>query len=124
MSNPMEIMVTLKDDLTSRLVQFSELYAMRERIGSLMLLWNTNSYYVDSVSRTFIINGGRRTKFNEMEDCRILYRRRTKAEVAMNSEERNRIVTWLIGIESRSTGSVVFIEIGDDGVEWKWNTKL
>lgn len=120
----MEIMVTLKDDLISRVVQFSELYAMRERIGSLMLLWNTNSYYVDSVSKTFIINGGRRTKFNEMEDCKILYRRRTKAEMAMNSEERNRIITWLIGIESKVSGSVVFIEIDDNGIDWKWNTKL
>ena len=125
MSDPMEIVVSIKGNPNPKTVEFSELYALRDSIGSIMVFWNTNSYYVDSVSKTFIINGGRKVRFNEMEDCRILYRRRTRAEMAVNSgEEKSREVIWIFGIESMATGSTVFVEVSEDGKNWQWNTKL
>ena len=125
MSDPMEIVVSIKGNPCPRTVEFSELYALRDSLASIMVFWNSNSYYVDSVSKTFIINGGRKVRFNEMEDCRILYRRRTRAEMAVNSgEEKSREVIWIFGIESMTTGSTVFVEVSEDGKNWQWNTKL
>lgn len=125
MGDPMEIVVSVEGNPTPKSVAFSDLYAMRESIKSVMVFWNTNSYYVDSMSKTFIINGGRKVRFNEMEDCRILYRRRTQAEMAVNSgDEASRKVIWIFGLESKKTGSTVFMEISEDGKDWKWNTKL
>jgi len=125
MNNPMEIVVSLKDGTSSqRVVQFSELHGLIDNIGSLMLLWNSNSYYVDCISKTFIINGGRRTRFNEMEDCKVIYRRRNQCQMSMSGQPGETHTIWIIGLESKKTGSMILIDISEDGTDWSWNTKL
>jgi len=122
MNDRMEILVTTRDR-ESKSVPFSDLYSMRERIVSLMFLWNNNSYFIDSETSTFIVNGGRRTRFNEMLDCSIVYRRRTRREISMFGEKPLDVITWILGIES-ATGSKVLLQVSEDGREWSWENTL
>lgn len=123
MNDPMEILVTLKDNPSPRMVDFSELHGLVDSMGSMMLLWNTNSYYVDSVSKTFIVNGGRRTRFSEMENCRIVYRKRNQIQLSMTGDNQGTQCMWIMGLESE-TGDRIMLEISEDGSGWDWITKL
>lgn len=123
MENPMEIIATFKDDSSSRIVEFSELHGLIDNISSVMFLWNTNCYYVDSVSKTFIVNGGRRTRFNEMGNCKILYRRRNQLRLSMSGVPGETRSVWILGLVSEY-GEMVLLSISEDGSEWGWATKL
>jgi hypothetical protein len=122
--NPMEIIVTLRDDPSPRVIPFSDLYALRENISSMMLLWDTSSYFIDCVSKTFIINGGRKIAFNHVGEGMILYRRRTRSELSTTGEPPKRMVIYILGFEIKSSNFLAFIEVSEDGNAWKWETKL
>lgn len=123
MGNPMEILVTMRDSPSSKVVEFSELHGLIDNVGSIMFLWNSNSYYVDSISKTFIVNGGRRTRFNEIGNCKILYRKRNQLQLSMSGAPGETRVIWIVGLESES-GEWVLLHITEDGSEWDWATKL
>jgi len=121
-----EIIITTREDSSNpRVVQFRDLFALREQIQSMMFIWNTNCYYVDVVSQTFIINGGRKIQFSNFEACKVLYRRRTQLKYTTNSEgEPETILTWLIGLEEIGTKRMVLLIVSDNGVVWQWANKL
>ena len=127
MTNAHEIIITTQEDPKPRVVDFSELYTLREDISSMMYLWDTNCYYVDVVNRTFIINGGRKIKFETFRDSRILYRRRNQVHVTMDapgSNGKKHDIHWLLGIEDKGTGDMVFVEVTENGHDFAWQNKL
>jgi len=127
MDDPHEIIVTLQDQPTEPcVVQFSELFDLRDNIVTMMHLWNSNSYYVDVKRRMFIINGGRKIVVNFPKECRLFYRRRNQFEKGMNSNNwaDNRKANWLMGLEDKETGKLVFLQIAEDGHVWAWADKL
>ena len=128
MNDPHEIIITIrKDSKSTRVVQFSDLYALRTEIEKMIYLWNTNCYYVDVVNRTFIINGGRKMQIEKMGECKILYRRRTQFEKGIDSDDsepKNKKINWILGIEEIETKKVVFVQISEDGKNWSWEDKL
>jgi hypothetical protein len=125
MNDQHEIIVTLREDLTKpRVVQFSELYAIRDDMITMMCLWNTNCYYVDAESKTFIINGGRKITMDTMKNPKVIYRRRNQFEKGLNSEvAENKKVNWFMGLEDED-GTMVLLQISETGREWSWANKL
>jgi len=122
---PLEIIITTGENPDPQLVQFSDLYDLRESITSIMYLWNTNCYYVDVTHQTFIINGGRKLHF-EMGPCRVCYRRRNQHKYAMNDlkgkPEKTQI--HIVGLEKIGTEKRLILMISEDGQEWRWANKL
>jgi len=126
MNDPHEIIITtIENPSQPRVVQFSDLYSLRNDIKSMMYLWNTNCYYVDVVDRTFIINGGRKVKL-DFGECKILYRRRSQLKLAVNTgDSTERKTLWLLGIEEKGgTNQMTFLIVSDDGRVWRWANKL
>lgn len=120
-----EVLATLTGSSSPKLLRFSELYDLRDSLQSIMLMWDSNSYYVDSVSKVFIINGGRRTRFDGLGDCRILYRKRNRVDVSVNGDgSSEKSVHHLVGIREVSSDKVVFVKVSDDGASWEWGTTL
>lgn len=127
MNDPHEIIITTrKDSSKPRVVQFSELYALRHDITSMMYLWNTSCYYVDVVHQTFTVNGGRKIVFGDFKRCKILYRRRNQVSYALNSDNNGpeKKLNWLLGLEEIGTKRMVLLIISEDGRFWQWANKL
>lgn len=125
--DPHEIIITTQEDSNQpRVVEFLDLYDLRNDITTMMYLWNANSYFVDVVNRTFIINGGRKLKFGDMGPCRILYRRRNQQRYATNdlSKASEKVVLWLLGLEEIGTKRRLLLIVSEDGVAWRWANKL
>ena len=122
MSNGCEILATVHGDATPKTLQFSELYDLRDSLQSIMLLWNNNSYYVDALSKTFIVNGGRRIRFAELGTCKILYRRRNRVDVSVDGGEVGRSVSYLIGLRETVSDRKVFVKVSEDGFSWEWGS--
>ena len=120
------IITTLEDPDKPRIVEFRDLFGLRENIKSMMYIWNTNCYYVDIVSQTFIINGGRKIRFSKFEKCKVLYRRRSQISYTTDSEDGKPKVklTWLIGLQEIGTKRMVLLIVSDDGSVWQWANKL
>lgn len=127
MNNSHEIIInTRKDSNHPRVVQFSDLFDLRNDISTMLYLWTTNSYYIDVVSRTFIINGGRKIIFSDYKDCKILYRRRNQISYAVDGKEKplDKKINWILGIEEIETKRMVLLIISEDGQFWEWANKL
>lgn len=125
LKNEMEIIVTRYDKKAPMRVTFEDLYALQPDLKSIMLLWNTNCYYVDCVSNTFLINGGRSLAFPNIDGSEIDYRRRTTMKVSAAAlKKTEKEVSWLIGLKSRNRGESVYIEISQDGTSWNWRNTL
>jgi hypothetical protein len=126
MHDPHEVIITSKDSSKPRVAQFSELFALRNDITSMMYLWNTSCYYVDVVRQTFIINGGRKIVFGDFKACKILYRRRNQISYALNSDNNDpkKKLNWLLGLEEIGTKRKVLLIISEDGCFWEWANKL
>ena len=125
--NPHEIIVTTREDSNQpRVVQFLDLYALRDDITSMMYLWDTNCYYVNVGSRTFIINGGRKLSFGSLGPCRILYRRRNRRTFAIDGKDGGpeKTTLWLLGLEERAGEKKIILIISEDGMAWQWANKL
>ncbi|MHA2426512.1 MAG: hypothetical protein ACXADB_00530 [Candidatus Hermodarchaeia archaeon] len=127
MSDPHEIIVTIKDDPNQpRVVSFSDLFAIRDDITTMTHLWNTNCYYVNVLQKSFMINGGRRIRFNSpFGDCALLYRRRTRKTIALDGNGKPITeIAWIMGIEDKETKEMAFLIISEDGRNWEWRNKL
>lgn len=125
MGNRLEIIITTRDALsTPRAVRFEELYDLRKDIASIMFLWDTNSYYVDSLSRMFMINGGRRIVV-DMDDCEVIYRKRNSQVMSMTDGASRKDTAWIVGIqETTPKGKMRALKITDGGFSWQWIDSL
>lgn len=125
LTNVMEIIVSRYGKNSPEKVSFEDLHDIRTDLRSLMLLWNTNCYYVNCTENTFLINGGRALKFPNIEGAEIDYRRRTTMKVsAGDKQEAKKEVSWLIGIKSTRNDEAVYIEISQTGESWNWRNTL
>ncbi len=122
---PLEIIITTRENPDPQIVQFFDLYDLRESITSIMYLWNTNCYYVNVTEQTFIINGGRKLHF-EMGPCWVCYRRRNQHKYAMNdlNGEPTRLQIHIIGLEKIGTDKKLLLMISENGQIWRWADKL
>lgn len=125
LTNVMEIIVSRYGKNSPEKVSFEDLHDIRTDLRSLMLLWNTNCYYVNCTENAFLINGGRSLKFPNIEGAEIDYRRRTTMKVsAGDRQEAKREVSWLIGIKSTRNDESVYIEVSQTGESWNWRNTL
>jgi hypothetical protein len=124
-----EIIVTTKNEPSKqRIVQFSDLYSIRNDIKSIMFLWNTNCYYINVSTGVFIVNGGRRIQFPGSGDYILIYRRRNIQTYDLQPTDENvksRLqIRWILGIEDKDTKSMLLLVISSDGSSWQWANKL
>jgi hypothetical protein len=131
MENPAEIIVTTRENPDAKVVEFGELFKLHqeESINSMMLLWNHNSYFVNSDERIFMINGGRKMVLEQLGECEFLYRRRNQFQMGMNAPDgnggpKNKLVNWIIGVKERGTDTMVLLQIAEDGHAWAWLDEL
>jgi len=127
MNDPLEIIITTRENQTPQIVPFEALYQLHqtEVITTMMLLWNHNSYYVSVPDKTFIVNGGRKLALEQFGECEFLYRRRNQVEVGMNEPsddggEKTKVVNWIIGLKSVGADTMVLLQIAEDGHAWSW----
>lgn len=119
-NNRFEIIATV--DGTPRVVDFKEVRPLGDRLTAVMLLWDTNSYFVTCEGNAFVINGGREFPCPHLGRARIECRRRTSVHVAVSGGETQQ-VSWLLGLRSES-GDVLFLCISECGQSWSWQTAL
>lgn len=126
MEERLEIIVTTRDALNApRTVRFEELYDLRENIASIMFLWDSNSYYVDSLSKVFMINGGRRIILDSMGDCSIMYRKRNSQTMSLTGKASKTNTAWIVGLqEDTDEGRIAALKITDGGSSWQWIDSL
>ena len=122
-----EWIITTYDSSKKQHVEvFKNLFAQREEIDSMMLLFDYNSYYISVDGRFFIINGGRRIQPRELqilENPIILYaRRHTKTISVSGNSEPTDTLTYLLGVEGIVDGEKkeLFLQISQDGRFWAW----
>lgn len=120
----LEIIIVTRDCPKPKKVRFEDLYGLKERIETIMFLWDTNCYYVDCKNNAFIINGGRRLAFPNLGNTCIEFRRRNTMQVSSGVKAISRTCTWIIGIKSIDSGSMCLLEIEHSGNSWKWKTGL
>ncbi len=126
-----EWIVTTTDHMSPIKAKFIDLFEMKPRILSMMLLWVHNSYYVNVAERTMIINGGHKFRPLAMEDfdpIHILYARRNQATYktgGQQSEGPQRSLSYLLGFEGILNGESreLFLHISEDGSLWAWKHK-
>jgi hypothetical protein len=125
MEDKLEIIISVEGKPEPYEIKFEDLYAVRDKIKSIMFLWNANSVYADCVSNTFIIHGGRRIKFPEMGQTKIEYRKRTSMQVsASGAHDQKRSHVWLIGLRSIDTDTVLIVEVDKTGALWEWRNVI
>jgi hypothetical protein len=126
-----EWIITTTDESLSRPVDFKELFGLKSTIVTAMLLWDTNSYYVNVSEGFFVINGGRTISVpkNIGSDPVFLYTRRvSQAFSAFEGEVKStkKDTTYLFGVESVSDSGTkleIFLTISQDGRFWRWGNK-
>lgn len=126
LDNDLEIIVVVSGDSKPRNVKFEDLYDLKKNIESLMLLWNTNCYYVSRDKNTFLINGGKRLMFPKLGTTDIEYRRRSTMHLSTASmkDQPSRTYIWIVGLKSKESNSLLLLEVDSTGASWKWKTTL
>ena len=113
-------------------VPFKELFAMKDSIIALQLLWNFNSYYVDAKRRRFVVNGGRSifiSNWKDVQDVKVLYARRNTKVVQLNKVagdgEGKREVSYILGLQGTLDGErkEVMLHISPNGADYYWRDK-
>jgi len=121
-----EFIIRIKEEPTPRPVEFGELFALKDRLQSLTLLWNCNSYLVNRDRRCFYINGGRKIEMPEFRGCTdlaVYYRRRHQKDISFGGGDNNaHRVSYLLGFEGSIHGKIklVTLQISEDGTQWVW----
>lgn len=122
--DPLQIIVTTTEKATPQVVEFEQLYPIKDKITSIIFLWNTNSYYVNIEDNTFMINGGRKLVFATFGEAHVLYRKRSAVSFAVGSPETSeKTITWIIGLENEE-GEKLFLKLQDNGKTWQWANEL
>jgi len=127
MKDQLEIIVRVKTDPTPMVVTREELYPIREKLDSMMLLWNTASYYVDTKQKMFIVNGGRKLFMDFEDGVKIVYRMRRSVTYGLTSKEPpTHHEAWVMGLEGIKDGKPkqVFLVIEHGGETWGWENHL
>lgn len=127
-----DIIVTTELNPEPFQVLFSDLYALKNKIKSLLFLWDYNSYYVNVEQGYFIINGGRRiqpTITLTMTDKIIEYAKRNRVDVTLDNNEninsgevQSSYLLGIIGKDGTENKSIL-IHISPDGSLWGWKDK-
>lgn len=118
MENRLEIIVA-REGMEPMVLPFEQLHDIKDSITSIMLLWNTSSFYVDRLSKTFIVNGGRKLRMENLGECSILYRKRSAVTVSVNGGEQGRKVSWIIGLQD-DHDKIVALKVDERGSTWEW----
>lgn len=126
--------ITTYTDATQKAVEFSQLFAVRFDIKTALLLWDTNSYYINVEGRYFIINGGRKIAVNNEfgDSVNFLYARRVQQSVSLFTSKGKITkpeVAYLLGLQgawegpARYENNELFVHVSEDGKSWKWGNK-
>jgi hypothetical protein len=124
-----EFIITTTDEPEQREAQFSDLYALKDKIASIMLLWDFNSYYINIQQGYFIINGGRRiqpTVASLMLHKKLEYARRNRMDVQIAGDDEKEnpeiSISYIFGMHgvSGDEEKSILLHISSDGTTWCW----
>lgn len=121
-----EWIVWIGDDPKPVSLQFEELYPVKDQIKKAVLLWDTNSYVIDVVNKTFIVNGGRPIQppgLHSLQNAEIEYAARHTRQLSMTSDsESSERISFLVGVKGTIQGEErsLLLHISDDGSMWQW----
>lgn len=120
MQNPLEIIVTTHGNPKPQRVQFESLFPLKDQLISAMLLWNTNSYYVNAKEKVMMINGGRRVEFPDLSECEILYRRRNAVSLTVTgrNDGPSHRISWIIGLKEKDGDRIIAVVVTNEGTTW------
>jgi len=127
-----DFIITTDDNAEAREIQFSDIFNLKNKITSIMLLWDYNSYYVNIEQGYFIINGGKRiqpTVATMMLHKKLEYARRNRMDIQMDGddtlEESDIRMSYLFGIEGivDNEHKSILLHISEDGFLWGWRDK-
>jgi hypothetical protein len=128
MDNLLEWIITKQegDKVKAETVAFKDIFPQADKIISVMMLWNTNSYYVNAKDKYFIINGGRRiqpTGLLQFTDSKVVAIKRHRVDMPLNGEDSSRESTsFLLGINGilNEEKRELYLHISPDGSLWTW----
>ena len=120
-----DFVIATVDNPQPHVVQFEDLYAQREQIAHITLLWNFNSYHVNVAERHFIVNGGRMIIRGEDQfsgTAQLIYTRRKRVDMLMEDDSIPAHRTlYLVGLKDGDRE--LMLEIAEDGSRYTWRTK-
>ena len=118
----------------AQVLQFEQLYELREKITELTIAWPCNTYKVNVSEKYFILNGGMKIRMKGMEDIEdaiILYTRRVRKTLHINCDGQlleggeNEEISYLLGIQGNAFGTKreYLVHVSQDGMIWVWRDK-
>jgi hypothetical protein len=133
MSKEPEFFITTQDNPEVRPVPFVNLYAQRDFMTSMTLLWDCNSYHINIIDKYFIINGGRRIPVTgKLDSIKVLYARRNNVELTVTGgKEVKRGISYLLGFEAVNDNNLtegpvkheLMLHISSDGKVYTFRDK-
>lgn len=121
-----EWIVWIGDDPKPVSLQFEELFPVKDQIKKVVLLWDTNSYVIDVVNKSFIINGGRLFQpvgLQDMENAVLEYAARHTRQLSMTADsESSESISYLAGVKGtiENEERQLLIHVSSDGRSWSW----
>lgn len=117
-------MAQLDDEVKRREIQFEEIFALKPRIVSLALVYETNSYFVHVHDAHFVVNGGRKLAVPNMVVPQLIcirrHTRRMRADLSgILSEER----AFLLGLKEGRRIVALWIDAAR-GDTWQWRNSI
>ena len=123
-----EIVVATKGHRVLQKTSFEEASQNKREIIVASLVWNTNSYFVDIDEQVFVINGGKKIRFEEwlVNDPILVLIRRHHLRLGMGDGEHPlKEVSYLLGYVGIAAGAerTMLMHISPDGSEFVFKTR-
>ena len=98
----------------------------RAEVTIAALVWNTNSYFIDVEEQVFVINGGKKIRFDEwqIDDSQILLIRRNKQDLKDGEPQKVVPLGYMLGLQGTHEGQprMVFVHVSPDGSQFDFKT--
>lgn len=105
---------------------FEEMSKRRSEITTAALVWDTNSYFVDVDAQVFVVNGGKKIRFDEwpIQNPVVALVRRNQSDFMDGKKTRTSSIGYFLGIEGTWKGQprMVLMEISPDGSSFRFKT--
>lgn len=124
--HPPEFVIASKAKRTLEKVTFEYISQHRPEVVTAALVWNTNSYLVDVEEQVFVVNGGKKIRFDEwpIDNRRLLLIQSNRQDVKEGELQVVKVVSYMLGIEGTHEGQprMIFVHISPDGSQFEFKT--
>lgn len=118
---PPQIVVATKKERVLYLTTFEDVAITKEEVATCALIWNTNSYYIDVENQIFVVNGGKKIRFDEYQVANAILVFVRRHHVTLNGEKKEE-TSYFLGYEGegKEKHEMMAMHISPDGSEFRF----